>query len=295
MQPSSGAQTDGSTLVKMTVLGLIFTTCYLPATQFHRQQIFKPAVLPPATIAKETTPAPAPKKKKKKTIYLTFDDGPNKGTNNVLDIINGEQVQATLFVVGEHVYASRQQAAVYDSILSSKFVEVANHSYSHAFHNRFTKFYSVPDSMIKDFKRCADSLALRSNIVRTPGRNIWRTTNIHATDIGSSKPAADSLAGQGFTVMGWDLEWHFGDSLQLLQSTEEMASQVDSMFAHKKNKTEGHLVLLAHDQVYRKSKDSLSLRKLIALLKEKGEYDFATVSAYPLSLSAKADSLHLKK
>jgi len=34
--------------------------------------------------------------KKKKTIYLTFDDGPNKGTQNVLNILTEEKIPATL-------------------------------------------------------------------------------------------------------------------------------------------------------------------------------------------------------
>src|SRR5690242_9323024 len=45
----------------------------------------------------------APVKKKKKKIYLTFDDGPNKGTRNVLDIVKDEQIPVTFFIVGEHV------------------------------------------------------------------------------------------------------------------------------------------------------------------------------------------------
>src|SRR5689334_11102870 len=52
--------------------------------------------------------APQPKKKKKK-IYLTFDDGPNKGTRKVLHIAQEEQVPVTFFIVGEHVFASTTQ------------------------------------------------------------------------------------------------------------------------------------------------------------------------------------------
>src|ERR1044071_7872517 len=57
----------------------------------------------------ETVQVAAPVKKKKKKIYLTFDDGPNKGTQNVLDIVKDEEVPVTFFIVGEHVYASTKQ------------------------------------------------------------------------------------------------------------------------------------------------------------------------------------------
>ena len=235
------------------------------------------------------------KKKKKKTIYLTFDDGPNKGTKNVLDIINHEQVPVTLFVIGEHVYGSKLQAAIYDSVRQSAFVELANHSYSHA-HNKFAKFYSAPDEVVNDFKRCADSLSFSSNIIRTPGRNIWRLNDIKQTDNHLSKDAADALQKNGYTVMGWDLEWHFNNKLEAIQTYEQVANQIDSMFTHNRTKTRDHLVLLAHDQVYKSTKDSNALRKLLSTLKEKGEYDFAFINRYPgIEKLPLADSNLVKK
>jgi len=38
-----------------------------------------------------------------KILYLTFDDGPLKGTVNVLKILEEEKVDATMFCVGKHV------------------------------------------------------------------------------------------------------------------------------------------------------------------------------------------------
>lgn len=292
MDPDSGAFLKSSNLTKIALLTLVFTACYFYKTR-QRDATLKRLVSKKDSLAvADVKNKPPHKKRKKKTIYLTFDDGPNKGTQNVLDIINQEQVDASMFLVGEHVYGSRQQSATYDSILSSRFVEIANHSYTHASHNHFVKFYSVPDSVVADFERCADSLQFASNIIRTPGRNIWRLKNVKRTDIATSTPAADSLANKGYSIMGWDLEWYFNDSLQAVQTTEEMAIQVDSMFTHNLNKTPGHLVLLAHDQVYRNSKDSGSLHRFVAALKEKGEYDFAMVKDYPnINSNATTDSV----
>jgi peptidoglycan-N-acetylglucosamine deacetylase len=296
MDPDSGDFLKSSNITKIALLTLVFTACYFYKTR-QREPTVKRLISKKDTSAVATVKDKPPlKKRKKKTIYLTFDDGPNKGTQNVLDIINQEQVDATMFLVGEHVYGSRQQSATYDSILSSRFVEIANHSYTHASHNQFVKFYTVPDSVVKDFERCADSLQLASNIIRTPGRNIWRLKDVKQTDISASKAAADSLEKKGYSVMGWDLEWHFNDSLQAVQTTEEMTSRVDSMFTHNLNKTHGHLVLLAHDQVYRNSKDSASLHRFVAALKEKGEYDFAMVKNYPnINSSSGADTAFNKK
>ncbi|MEI9955814.1 MAG: polysaccharide deacetylase family protein [Ferruginibacter sp.] len=86
----------------------------------------------------------------------------------MMHIVEEEQVPVTLFIVGQHVYGSREQTTTFDSLIASKYFEIANHSYTHAFQNKYAKFYTLPDSAVKDFIRCADSLHLTANIVRTP-------------------------------------------------------------------------------------------------------------------------------
>ena len=142
---------------------------------------------------KETVQAITPVKKKKKKIYLTFDDGPNKGTRNVLDIVKDEKIPVTFFIVGEHAFASVNQNTTWDSLRIAKQVEICNHSYTHAWHNKFEKFYESPDSVINDFQRAHDSLDLKNYIVRTPGRNTWRIDSIQYTDLKKSKAAVDSF------------------------------------------------------------------------------------------------------
>ncbi|MBC7935964.1 MAG: polysaccharide deacetylase family protein [Rhizobacter sp.] len=303
MDPDSGAYLKRSHITKIA----FFTTLAFSAFYFYKEHRnaqnarMKMAVKKDsstvimASLPREDKETSLRKKKKKKTIYITFDDGPNKGTKNVLDIINDEKIPATLFVIGEHVYGSKLQADVYDSVRNSAYVELANHSFTHA-HNKFAKFYSVPGGVVNDFKRCADSLTLSSNIVRTPGRNIWRLNDIKQTDNHLSKDAADALQKNGYIVMGWDLEWHFNDKLQAIQSPELLATQIDSMFVHNRTKTTDHLVLLAHDQVYSNAKDSSSLRNLVSKLKGKDEYDFAFINSYPgIEKMPLGDSSLLKK
>jgi peptidoglycan-N-acetylglucosamine deacetylase len=266
-------------IVKTTFMTVAFTACqtYKPETTVTATAVsFSKTDTTVVTVIKADAP-----KKKKKTIYLTFDDGPNKGTKNMMHIIQEEEIAVTLFIVGEHVYGSKEQTAIFDSIVNCRFFEIANHSFTHAFKNKYVKFYQVPDSAVKDFKRCADSLQLTANIIRTPGRNIWRTALIKSTDIKSSAAAADSLFANGFIEVGWDLEWHYDDRFKLKNSSDEMMLQVDSMFTHAKTKTPDHLVLLAHDQVYEDPCDSTELRQFIIKLKAKNEYNFEPVSRYP--------------
>jgi hypothetical protein len=182
---------NSSTLFKATILTISFTTIYFykqgqPVFTMHKTAVKID------TLTKVAFTKPAAKKKRK-TIYLTFDDGPCKGSKTVFSILKQEQIPATLFIIGEHVYGSKTQLAIYDSLKESHLIEIANHSYTHAFENKFYKFYSVPDSATKDFERCADSLHFSNNIIRTPGRNIWRTENIKSTDLKASSAAGDSV------------------------------------------------------------------------------------------------------
>jgi hypothetical protein len=280
MDPDSGGDFTSSAIFKTTVITVAFSSIYFFKTQ-KTFIFFKPPVVKPDTVMVKKKELLPQKQKKKKTVYLTFDDGPNKGTKNVMDIVNEEQVPVTLFVIGQHVYGSRYQSAIYDSVCQSNLFEIANHSYTHAFENRFNRFYEMPDSAAKDFERCADSLHLVSNIIRTPGRNIWRTDSITCTDIKSSITAADTLFEKGFKAVGWDLEWHFNKEQRPVQSPEEMLNEIDSAFAKNKTKTTDHLVLLAHDKVYIGYDDSASLHNFIIQLKKKDEFNFEQVSQYP--------------
>lgn len=286
-----GEPSSTKTRKKLILLSLLAIITVFACTRFAIER--KPGMVLrsdslPAT-AKTKAAITAPRKKKKK-IYLTFDDGPNKGTRNVLNIVKEEQVPVTFFIVGEHVYGSTSQQAVWDSLQTASQVELCNHSYSHAWHNRFAVFYQYPDSVVKDFQRTADSLQLNNMVVRTPGRNIWRVDSIVYTDIKKSKAAADSLQKAGFTVLGWDLEWHYdAASLKLANNAEELLARVDSVLTNGKTKTPGNLVLLAHDQVYQDAADSLELHQFIRKLKQNPDYDFSFVSHYP---AIGKDSLH---
>ena len=227
-----------------------------------------------------TSNKPEKKGNKKKKLYITFDDGPNKGTRNVLYIVQDEGVPVSFFIVGEHVFASPTQAKLWDSLQIASQIELCNHSYSHA-HSRYESYYAQPDSVVADFKRTHDSLDLNNTIARTPGRNIWRIDTLQFTDLKKSAVAADSLQRAGFKLMGWDLEWHFDHKTMCVVTTaEKMVAQIDSVFKHNRTKNKDHLVLLAHDQAYAKSEDSFQLRQFFQLLKQK-DYELSLVTDYP--------------
>jgi peptidoglycan/xylan/chitin deacetylase (PgdA/CDA1 family) len=267
-----------STILKTSFLFIALAAC---------QEIGKgtinvthPSSTPKQTVATTHT-KPAAKKKKKK-IYLTFDDGPNKGTFKVLRIVQQEAVPVSFFVIGEHVFASVGQQQTWDSLKMAKQIELCNHSYTHAWHNRYDAYYNNPDSVVQDFKKSRDSLQLDNDIGRTPGRNTWRIDTLQYTDLKRSKAAVDSLQHAGFAIMGWDLEWHYnGKTLCTSNTADDLMRQIDSVFAHHRTRMPEHLVLLAHDQVYADANDSAELHSFIRKLKGRDDYELELVSKYP--------------
>ncbi len=282
METTSDDEGDSASLLTKSAL-IVFIL--LPFALYKPKQTVKvPSTTssPPVKSVASATKAEKRKPgKKKKKLYITFDDGPNKGTKNVMRIVQDEGVPVSFFVVGEHVFASPTQTKLWDSLKIMEQIAICNHSYSHA-HSRYERYYAEPDSVVSDFKRTHDSLRLTNTIARTPGRNIWRIDTLQFTDLKRSKAAADSLQKAGFVLMGWDLEWHFNHkTMSVSTPAETMLNQIDSIFEHKQTKKEDHLVLLAHDQVYQKSEDSFQLRQFFQLLKKKEDYEFTLVNYYP--------------
>lgn len=229
----------------------------------------------------------------KKKIYLTFDDGPNKGTRNVLALVKSEGVPASFFIVGEHTKMSEWQKVVWDSLQTTPGILLCNHSYTHALHNHYNRYYENPDTVVKDIRHAEEVLGLKEHIVRAPGRNCWRIGALSYTDIKKSKAAIDSLQAAGFTLLGWDLEWHFDpDSLALLHNADEMLQQVDSVFRRGFTQQKGHLVLLAHDQVFQRREELLQLKRFIEGLKSNSKYELLLADQYP---GIGADTLVLRK
>jgi peptidoglycan/xylan/chitin deacetylase (PgdA/CDA1 family) len=129
-------------------------------------------------------------------IYLTFDDGPRGGTDDVLDVLDavGIQGKATFFIVGVHIedwamqFSSpwrgkrRWTGAEIVQLIARLGNLVGTHSYSHPLKGKdLEKWYSDPEGVTENFRRNAEVLGrlLGVNypglwIRRLPGRNVWR-------------------------------------------------------------------------------------------------------------------------
>ena len=106
-----------------------------------------PETDPPETTPPEIVPTEAVNVKvgDANTLYLTFDDGPNKYTDQVLDILDKYNVKATFFTVG--TFAEYYPARIRRIVESGH--TLACHTYDH----EFNTVYSSPESMIESIKR----------------------------------------------------------------------------------------------------------------------------------------------
>jgi peptidoglycan/xylan/chitin deacetylase (PgdA/CDA1 family) len=214
-------------------------------------------------------------------IYLTFDDGPQHGTMNCINICQQEGVKASFFMIGLH-QRMRSDGKQIVATIRNNYPQtlLANHSYNHAM-GKYKYFYQHPQMALADFLRTQDSLSPAPKIIRLPGNNAWvRDTVIKASRL--VRPVSRLLDSAGFNVIGWDMEWNFDHkSARPVQSPEKLAAQVDTLIARGNTYQPKHLVILTHDRMFHKSQDSLALVQFIQLVKRNPNYVFETVDHYP--------------
>ena len=115
-----------------------------------------------------------------KTVYLTFDDGPDdKNTLAVLDILKEAGVHATFYVTGK-------QAEAHPDVLKRIYAEghaIGNHSYDH----RYEKLYPDVAGVLAEMERTDEIiygiLGVRPLILRAPGGTIGHFTSAYAPAI----------------------------------------------------------------------------------------------------------------
>src|SRR5262245_11008871 len=87
-----------------------------------------------------------------KYIYLTFDDGPINGSENIDSVVLAERLKISVFLVGVQAETSRKFVAYYKMYEQNPFVEAYNHSYSHG-NNKYASFYSDPQNVLTDIQK----------------------------------------------------------------------------------------------------------------------------------------------
>lgn len=253
------------------------------------------------TVKKKSLPKKQPKiitKKKpikckhidKKIMYLTFDDGPLLGSNNIITVLQEENVEATMFMVGKHIQKSKFRQKTFRRALDEPLVMVANHTYTHA-NGRYRHFYSDKERVLNDIEKMDTLLFSKDPNYQVPycrlaGRNVFRLPSIYSNDPGipkkyNEKPKYDALWNAGYYLFGWDYQWSYNPkSGEVYNSPKKMVTNIESIYKKGRTKTSGKFVLLMHDFSFRNKFDGKErLRGLIRELKKKG-WQFETLATY---------------
>lgn len=220
----------------------------------------------------------------KKYIYLTFDDGPYKGSRHINQITKDEDIKATVFIVGMNAYTKDLKQLIND-YKANDLIEIANHTYSHANRNRFKHYYTNPEDVLNDVNKNDTFFSLKSRFVRLPGRNTWRVGKLTKNDFDNgSKASSNLLADNQYYILGWDYEWNKINKKHPLDNPEIIYKGIMNRFDKNLTLTKNHLVLLMHDDMFDKEADAEKLRELVKMLKNDPDIIFEKASNYPIKL-----------
>jgi len=243
---------------------------------------------------------------------LTFDDGPNEGTDNVLDALRDYGVKATFFINSDNMYDPKTAKAEASQKALLKVVDdghiLADHSFDHMSHNSIDSPRNAYMNVEQDMQYFGDMNSepvldllwsngrrdvmnyvnfTLSSLVRMPYTNNWRVPYLRITHdcSGCTIPASSGqrgiditnrLAREGKRVFGWDDEW----GVEWKHNTLKYggAAMYQRLNRHH-TKSPQKVVLLMHDIAYRSPKDRDELRTFVRLAKDSG-YIFSTLDQY---------------
>jgi len=168
-------------------------------------------------------------KLKRKTVYLTFDDGPNKKwTPTILSILAANHVKATFFVVGTAIEKNPE-------LLEREKREghaFGNHSYDHI----YREIYASPQAYIDSLKK-NDALLKSKNITTF----VTRPPGGHRLDPETKK----WLRENHMKSILWNL-WT-GDGDKIAHDSQFLVDTTQSGLSNLEDRDMNQVVVLMHD------------------------------------------------
>ena len=181
-----------------------------------------------------------------KIAYLTFDDGPNSNTAQILDILQKYEAKATLFMVEPKIWK-------FEEVVKRTVTEnhtIASHSVTHD----KNKVYHSPESLLNEMNVTRATLfsvtGIDSRLIRVPyGSKPYLTRDYR-----------DLLASNNLQVWDWNV-----DSNDWKYSTEKIISTVKYQVANQKQKNRAPVILF-----HNSSSTVEALPEIIEFLKAEG-------------------------
>ena len=166
----------------------------------------------------------------RKKVYLTFDDGPSTGTEEILAILKEYDVKATFFVVGKEDDYSME--------MYKKIVEEGHTLGMHAYSHQYSTIYQSVEAFAQDVKRQEDLLKEATGedirLFRFPGGSSNLVSNIGMQEF------IKYLNEEGITYFDWNVS--SGDATSKSLEPEALVQNVIQDVGIYKNS-----VVLMHD------------------------------------------------
>lgn len=208
----------------------------------------QPSETPPSLLT--TTPAPTVSGK---VAYLTFDDGPSKYTNDILDILKEEGVPATFFVIGSNI-AGREQEL---KRIHEEGHKIGNHTYSHD----TDKIYVSTQTFLDDIHKCEEEIqkvipGYFSDVIRFPKGSGYK----------NAKNIREEVNAYGYHYYDWCVLNGDAETSRKRSVDELYARFIETLNAASRRQ---HITILMHDTSTKENTVKM-LRKAIRELKSRG-------------------------
>ncbi|CAM3955360.1 polysaccharide deacetylase family protein [Mesobacillus thioparans] len=161
-------------------------------------------------------------------VYLTFDDGPNKYTPEILNVLKKKKVKATFFMIEGNIKRNPK--------IVKRMIKEGHYPGLHSVSHDAKKLYKGhPDNVAKEMDQTRKTLKkvakVNSNLVRVP----------YGSKPYMKKPLRDHLVKKGFKMWDWNI-----DTLDWKYNKSNPAKITQNVKAGLKGK-KGPVVILFHD------------------------------------------------
>lgn len=192
-----------------------------------------------------------------KTVYLTFDDGPDpENTLAILRILKENNIKATFFVVGTQVEKYPQTLKnVFDAGHA-----IGNHSYNHVYRDLYKSPAAYIAQLSQTDEKIKSILGVRPRISRAPGGSAGSFTKFYW----------EELKVNGYTEVGWNISSGDASSAKAPQIINNIARQLENKFLWS------HAIVLMHDGRGH-SETVAALPAIIKLFKDRG-FEFRVIN-----------------
>ena len=132
----------------------------------------------------------------KKVAYLTFDDGPSKVTERILDVLKVYDVKATFFLVGQNITSDREE-------LVQRMVEEGNVVGIHTYCHEAKEIYCSADAYMEDLEKTEERIyevtGEKTKLCRFP----WGSANQYLKNI--EEDLIPRMENQGYYYCDWNV------------------------------------------------------------------------------------------